>query len=1346
MLRSNGLTLIPGIFLAFACIGLTAWGSGSGFAPAQAGEVVCPQATGPVTIDGKPDEPAWAEAAQVGPLLTLGARRKPHQDLTYAKLLHDQDALYLAIRCSAPPGEKPKRRTRDNGTVWRADHVEIFFSPLPDSEDYYHLVVDRGGNFLDAWHTKKEVEPKGMAWNGDWRAATAQSRKGWTAEVMLPFAAFGVKQVKPGDLWRLKIGRDGGQSGPSMWPANPTSGFHSRMADAALYFHTRNLLINGDFETGKVVRGAPAPWQVHLTSSYVKNKPQGTVETVPGGLRPGKRALRFTKLPTALYWPQVWNWDYKLEPGGVYEFSIMAKGSMAEVRLRATHRLKGRVAKMSHAVTPGKEFSRLRFRFVVPEQTETVGVGLAAAAGVAGEMMFDNAVLRRMLRADDAEAMARAFAPADWSPDPDPVHGLDSLCERAGHKPWDLLWRKDHLLTYRVMFKDRKYGTWLWMLDKSPSVQYVVTASVWPGWNADCSVMMINGKRWSPDGNFKAWFCNPDFSRMRPQLAGGMPLWDLEDPDVYYWHTPGKVEKVDFRTGEQRVLATWEPRGQPWFERSYGLTKDNRSVFVADHDGGMWVRYDPAGKPVPYSAVLDSHGLAPDRKGSIRTSWLMAMAGDGGLLFRIRIGTRVYTDSGRTERVIVPIAGNTEYLKTFISGRVKFPTDLDANVPLTKDLEELFRIYHLYPSCSHGHMSYSPDGEYICRDSSPSHWRARDLGDKQDVRISANGWCYHTCWFYDPRFYVTCVRGYRQAYDRPINANILSQVFTDGTWQPVCDIKMRYNAYYYGGNFATLSRDATKVHYESSMTGVPKNYIAVMARPQPPRNVTWRSEADAVVLTWTAPAHHTETAGYLVYRGTRSGNGYALLTPEPVRAMTYRDATVTPQRPYYYVVTSLEHCGLESGYSAEAVRAGVRLPPAISDPVVVYVEAEDALAYLKSGDRPGLSRGRDQLSASNWYYVYRSPKATRGQAVLQADAPVAADYFTWVRVRQAGKERGQWAVALDRQAIGNVACVGQGWQWVKANSEAIKLQAGPHTLTLSTSDAGAQVDLICLATDSTFVPKAGRPEDRSAPAPVRGLSAIRVRDRSIQLTWQASSEPDFWHYNVYAAREPITRPDHKHLLASPTYPEFIDWGLRAGTTYHYAVTAVDRRGNEGPLDKVVEGATPPRPYPSRELELRFDQAKLYGSFNRAKAPGTRGKEYVVIPEKAKPEDAAAAKAEWQLELKHGGKHYVWLRYLPKGAGSSRGAAVQQSLKVLLNGRPIMTVGGGLTDLSVPDEAIRPEFWTWARPVGVDLVAVELAAGSHTLTVMNLAKAVRYDVLFITDEPSYLPTDGRLRQR
>jgi len=462
--------------------------------------------------------------------------------------------------------------------------------------------------------------------------------------------------------------------------------------------------------------------------------------------------------------------------------------------------------------------------------------------------------------------------------------------------------------------------------------------------------------------------------------------------------------------------------------------------------------------------------------------------------------------------------------------------------------------------------------------------------------------------------------------------------------------------------------------------------------------------------------------------------------------LTFTDEAIVPGRAYYYVVTTLEHNGIESGYSTEAARAGARIPADIDAPLVVYAEAEDALVDLQTGDKPGLSRGRGRLTASNWYYVYRTSQAMAGSAAVPVRVACAARYFVWLRVRRADATPATWKVSVDGRAAGTVICHGEQWSWARASEEPLAVDAGRRTIGLHTSDAGAQADVICLATDPKFTPLGPRPEDRQAPAAARGLKATRVRDRAIQLAWQPGPEPGLWHYNVYAAREPIAAAKQEYLLASPTYPELIDWGLRPDTTYHYVVTAVDRRGNESRLSQAASAVTAPRRHPVQELALRFDQARLSGQVERLKAAGTHADKYVMIPEEADDEAVAQVQAEWSIDIKHAGPHYFWLRFLPKGAASSRSAAVKQSVRVELNGQALTTLAPGDTDLSAPDSTVRPEFWTWSRPGRTELSGVEIPAGQHTLTVKNLTKTIRYDVLLITDEPSFVPADGRLRQR
>lgn len=79
----------------------------------------------------------------------------------------------------------------------------------------------------------------------------------------------------------------------------------------------------------------------------------------------------------------------------------------------------------------------------------------------------------------------------------------------------------------------------------------------------------------------------------------------------------------------------------------------------------------------------------------------------------------------------------------------------------------------------------------------------------------------------------------------------------------------------------------------------------------------------------TAPADHSvtlswqdsdsEVAGYNVYRGTTSGGPYTKVNSSVDKNNAYTDASVAGGRNYFYVVSSVDSAGAQSGYSSEVM-------------------------------------------------------------------------------------------------------------------------------------------------------------------------------------------------------------------------------------------------------------------------------------------------------------------------------------------------------------------------------------------------------------------------------------------
>jgi hypothetical protein len=96
------------------------------------------------------------------------------------------------------------------------------------------------------------------------------------------------------------------------------------------------------------------------------------------------------------------------------------------------------------------------------------------------------------------------------------------------------------------------------------------------------------------------------------------------------------------------------------------------------------------------------------------------------------------------------------------------------------------------------------------------------------------------------------------------------------------------------------------------------------------------------------------------------------------------------------------------------------------------------------------------------------------------------------------------------------------------------------------------------------------PIDKFAPAAPQGLAALSGAT-AVQLSWERGTEPDLSHYRVYRAGGdgPLALLADKQ--SSATYS---DATARGGQRFRYAVSAVDRNGNESSKSQEVEIIAP----------------------------------------------------------------------------------------------------------------------------------------------------------------------------
>lgn len=139
--------------------------------------------SGPITLDGRLDEPAW----QAAPPTSGFTQRMPHEgarptDSTVVRFLYDDDAIYIGARMFNSRGAAgvTSRLTRHDD-VPESDILRIDFDPYHDRLHSVEFDVNPAGWRGDATDADR-------SWDPVWDAASRVDSAGWTTEIRIPFS------------------------------------------------------------------------------------------------------------------------------------------------------------------------------------------------------------------------------------------------------------------------------------------------------------------------------------------------------------------------------------------------------------------------------------------------------------------------------------------------------------------------------------------------------------------------------------------------------------------------------------------------------------------------------------------------------------------------------------------------------------------------------------------------------------------------------------------------------------------------------------------------------------------------------------------------------------------------------------------------------------------------------------------------------------------------------------------------------------------------------------------------------------------------------------------------------
>jgi len=185
--------------------------------------IAAPFSTGPIKLDGKLDEGAWAKAPWSELFEDIEGSKNPKPPLaTRVKLLHDVLGLYIGVQMEEPHLQGVF--TEHDSYIFHLDNdFEVFLDPDGDCQNYAELEMNArnttwdllltkpyrdGGRALDSFEfkgVKTAVHLDGTIND------PSDTDKGWSIEIFIPWKSLGEiggsTPPKTGDRWRINFSR-----------------------------------------------------------------------------------------------------------------------------------------------------------------------------------------------------------------------------------------------------------------------------------------------------------------------------------------------------------------------------------------------------------------------------------------------------------------------------------------------------------------------------------------------------------------------------------------------------------------------------------------------------------------------------------------------------------------------------------------------------------------------------------------------------------------------------------------------------------------------------------------------------------------------------------------------------------------------------------------------------------------------------------------------------------------------------------------------------------------------------------------------------------------------------------
>ncbi len=157
-------------------------------------------------LDGRLDDPVWGQARPIrGFVQREPDYWMPGTDPTEARVLYDEDNLYIGFECAS---ETPERIVANNmrrdEILSGDDHISVLLDTYNDRQNGFFFFVNPHGTQRDLL-LSNEGRTSNDSWDANWKSKTHRHEGGWSVEMQIPFDQLRFKEGAT--TWGLNLGR-----------------------------------------------------------------------------------------------------------------------------------------------------------------------------------------------------------------------------------------------------------------------------------------------------------------------------------------------------------------------------------------------------------------------------------------------------------------------------------------------------------------------------------------------------------------------------------------------------------------------------------------------------------------------------------------------------------------------------------------------------------------------------------------------------------------------------------------------------------------------------------------------------------------------------------------------------------------------------------------------------------------------------------------------------------------------------------------------------------------------------------------------------------------------------------